>query len=176
MQTQKVQPVKKIHCRSNKQIVLNTDIAIIGGGASGLAAAIEAKRTRPDLDVLIVEKKECTGKKLRATGNGRCNVSNTACSQFKQVEKWFASVGIETRTDESGRVYPYSEDASDVTQELTQICVQLGVKILLNTCITGMEADREGGFHLLADDGKSCGPLIDGGKTCRSSADIGNFF
>lgn len=174
MQTQKVQPVEKIHCRSNKQIVLNTDIAIIGGGASGLAAAIEAKRTRPDFDVLIVEKKECTGKKLRATGNGRCNVSNTACSQFKQVEKWFASVGIETRTDESGRVYPYSEDASDVTQELTQICVQLGVKILLNTCITGMEADREGGFLLLADDGKTCGPLIDDGKTCRSLADIGN--
>ena len=55
MQTQKVQPVEKIHCRSNKQIVLNTDIAIIGGGASGLAAAIEAKRTRPDFDVLIVE-------------------------------------------------------------------------------------------------------------------------
>ena len=63
MQTQKVQPVEKIHCRSNKQIVLNTDIAIIGGGASGLAAAIEAKRTRPDFDVLIVEKKECTGEK-----------------------------------------------------------------------------------------------------------------
>ena len=142
MQTQKVQPVETIHCRSNRQTVLTTDIAIIGGGASGLAAAIEAKRTRPDFDVLIVEKKECTGKKLRATGNGRCNVSNTACSQFKQVEKWFASVGIETRTDESGRVYPYSEDASDVTQELTQLCVQLGVKILLNTCITGMEADR----------------------------------
>ena len=39
-----------------------------------------------------------------------------------------------------------------------------------------MEADREGGFHLLADDGKTFqDPLIDGGKTCRSSADIGNF-
>ena len=176
MQTQKVQPVETIHCRSNRQTVLTTDIAIIGGGASGLAAAIEAKRTRPDFDVLIVEKKECTGKKLRATGNGRCNVSNTACSQFKQVEKWFASVGIETRTDESGRVYPYSEDASDVTQELTQLCVQLGVKILLNTCITGMEADREGGFLLLADN-SICAKrvlLATGGKSYASLGTSGD--
>lgn len=176
VQTQKVQPVETIHCRSNRQTVLTTDIAIIGGGASGLAAAIEAKRTRPDFDVLIVEKKECTGKKLRATGNGRCNVSNTACSQFKQVEKWFASVGIETRTDESGRVYPYSEDASDVTQELTQLCVQLGVKILLNTCITGMEADREGGFLLLADN-SICAKrvlLATGGKSYASLGTSGD--
>ena len=53
-----------------------TDIAVIGGGASGLAAAIEAKNVMPKARVVILEKLDRVGKKLLATGNGRCNLSN----------------------------------------------------------------------------------------------------
>ena len=51
------------------------DIAIIGSGASGLAAAVTAGRT-PGLSVAVFEKKDTAGKKLSASGNGRCNISN----------------------------------------------------------------------------------------------------
>ena len=53
-----------------------TDIAVIGGGASGLAAAVEAKTALPQAKVVILEKLDRVGKKILATGNGRCNLSN----------------------------------------------------------------------------------------------------
>ncbi|MBQ1958841.1 MAG: NAD(P)/FAD-dependent oxidoreductase, partial [Firmicutes bacterium] len=81
------------------------DIAIIGGGASGLAAAITAKRNAPSMSVAIFEKKEATGKKLSATGNGRCNLSNIKCEFIDQVIDFFMSVGISVRKDEEGRMY-----------------------------------------------------------------------
>ena len=52
-----------------------TDIAVIGGGASGLAAAIEAKNIMPQARVVILEKLDRVGKKILATGNGRSNLS-----------------------------------------------------------------------------------------------------
>ena len=52
------------------------DLIIIGGGAAGLAAAVAAKRSAPSLQVTVLEKKDKPGKKLRATGNGRCNITN----------------------------------------------------------------------------------------------------
>ena len=51
-------------------------IAVIGGGASGLVAAIAAARTNRQAQVTIYEKKETAGKKILATGNGRCNLTN----------------------------------------------------------------------------------------------------
>lgn len=124
------------------------DVAIIGGGASGLAAAITAKRNRPSLSVAIFEKKEVTGKKLSASGNGRCNLSNIRCELIEQVIDFFMSVGISIRKDEEGRLYPYSEDAKDVTEILTACARGEGVEILLNSEINGMEASPEGGFLL----------------------------
>ena len=53
-----------------------TDIMIIGGGASGLAAAVAAKRFCPELSVTILERNSRVGKKILATGNGRCNLGN----------------------------------------------------------------------------------------------------
>ncbi|MDE5569296.1 MAG: NAD(P)/FAD-dependent oxidoreductase, partial [Ruminococcus sp.] len=55
---------------------MTTDIAIIGGGASGLAAAISAKMTNPSKSVLVIEKLPKIGKKIIASGNGKCNLSN----------------------------------------------------------------------------------------------------
>jgi len=124
------------------------DIAIIGGGASGLAAAITARRNAPEMSVAIFEKKEVTGKKLSATGNGRCNLSNVNCNLTEQVIDFFNSVGISVRKDEDGRLYPYSEDAKDVTGILTACARGEGAEILLNSGISRMEADPEGGFLL----------------------------
>lgn len=98
------------------------DIVIVGGGASGLAAAVSigfaAKEVGKRPSVLVVEKKEVPGKKLRATGNGRCNLSNVACAARDEVDVFFQRMGLVVRQDAAGRLYPYSEEAGQVAELL----------------------------------------------------------
>ena len=56
--------------------MVNKDIIIIGGGASGMMCAVKAKENNPDKSVLILEKQNKIGRKLLSTGNGRCNLTN----------------------------------------------------------------------------------------------------
>ena len=102
------------------------DIAIIGGGASGLAAALAARESLENT-VTVYERQNRVGRKLLATGNGRCNLTNRnaspddyhgrdaafACPALyrfgpEKTLEWFASLGLITRTEPSGRVYPLS--------------------------------------------------------------------
>jgi predicted Rossmann fold flavoprotein len=94
------------------------DICIIGGGPAGMSAAITAKNLNPQLRVCIIEKNPILGKKLFATGNGKCNLSHQSCQESLEVLKLFDSIGIFTRTDETGRMYPASEQAADVVSAL----------------------------------------------------------
>lgn len=124
-----------------------TDILIIGAGASGLAAAIEAARTAPDKSVTVLEHLPKAGKKILATGNGRCNLGNLNAashrytnSKFAQpvIEKYgvdsligfFESMGLYTRADSEGRLYPMSNSAASVLDALRFECEKLGVKII----------------------------------------------
>lgn len=111
-------------------------IGIIGAGASGMAAALAAAENE-NTKVILFERQARVGKKLLATGNGRCNLTNLhadergyhgedadfsrgALSQF-DVEKtlaWFKSLGLFTVAEDSGRVYPYSDQANSVVDVL----------------------------------------------------------
>ena len=122
-------------------------ILVLGGGASGIAAAIAAKETAWDsADVVLVEQFPRVGKKLLATGNGRCNLDNENIAPEKYFTAnpgqlvrmleamgdplaWFSSHGLVTRTDEAGRVYPYSQQASDVLNLLLLHMEKLGVRV-----------------------------------------------
>ena len=123
-------------------------IAIIGGGASALAAAIAAAEA--GADVTIYENNDRVGRKILSTGNGRCNLSNTdmSLSHFRGNHKFISSVldsadvssfiydaGIITR-EENGRLYPYSNHASSVLDGLRFRALGLGVKMLCNCTIT----------------------------------------
>ena len=55
---------------------LTFDLAVVGGGASGMMAALEARRNSPKLTIGVLERMNRVGKKLMATGNGRCNITN----------------------------------------------------------------------------------------------------
>ena len=103
------------------------DVVIVGGGASGLAAAIELGMKAPGLDVLVIEKMPEPGRKIRATGSGRCNISNTGAAGFSRIMEFFREIGLVTKTYENGLVYPYSESASDVATLLTERAASLGV-------------------------------------------------
>lgn len=101
-------------------------ILILGGGAAGLAAALAAAQTAEGrARITVLDKNAKVGKKLLATGNGRCNLDNrdiTPERYFTSSPKalrrllsavdeaaplaWFESLGLYPRTDEAGRVYP----------------------------------------------------------------------
>lgn len=130
----------------------NYDVAIIGAGASGLAAALTLKKINPELSTAIFEKKEKAARKLAASGNGRCNLSNAACAEKETVFSFFEDVGIMLRQDEDGRIYPYSEDAGELAELLTRECIALGTDILLNHDVKKLEADSESGFLLFVEE------------------------
>lgn len=111
-------------------------IGIIGGGASGMAAALAAASV-PEVQVVLMERQARLGRKLRATGNGRCNLTNLhageggyhgnragfwseALCQFspEETRDWFREMGLFTTAEPSGRVYPYSDQANSVADIL----------------------------------------------------------
>ena len=128
-------------------------IGIIGGGASGMAAALAAAE-KEQTQVILLERQARVGRKLQATGNGRCNLTNlhaaeggyhgddAAFSDYAihkfdpQVAlDWFRSLGLFTVAEESGRVYPYSDQANSVVDVLRfalkkpNITVKLGFEV-----------------------------------------------
>lgn len=132
-------------CRGNKggdlslklPKTLRGDILIIGGGPAGMAAAISAKRSNSKIDVVLIEKNEIMGRKLRATGNGRCNITNVNAEGYSEVISFLSSIGIVTKSNENGFLYPVSESAADVSELLELRLKQLGVKVY--TGVTALE-------------------------------------
>ncbi len=110
------------------------DVCIAGGGAAGLAAAALLKK---ELRVCILEKNEIPGRKMAATGGGRCNLTNRACSGRDATLDFFASIGIETYRDEEGRYYPYTNRASDVIKALTDALGE-NVRLICKTEVTAV--------------------------------------
>ena len=111
-------------------------VGIIGGGASGMAAALAAAENT-DVQVVLMERQARVGRKLLATGNGRCNLTNLHASEqgyhgtnpeFSQPAlhafdpaatlEWFRSLGLFAVAEPSGRVYPYSDQANSVVDVL----------------------------------------------------------
>ena len=109
------------------------DIAIIGGGAAGMTAAITAAVRAPEKRILIIEKNDRLGRKLRATGNGRCNLTNTACPGYEETIAFFREIGVQTRVEQEGRVYPLSGDAADVVEALAARVKRLGIEVICGT-------------------------------------------
>lgn len=94
------------------------DLVIAGGGAAGLAAAASFIKETGNTNVCILEKNGMLGRKINATGGGRCNLTNKACPEKDMTLDFFRGLGIETWEDSEGRYYPYTNKASDVTKAL----------------------------------------------------------
>ena len=111
------------------------DLVIVGGGAAGLAAAAsfirEANQDEQhggNVSVCILEKNDAPGRKINATGGGRCNLTNEACPGKGNTLDFFRSIGIETWRDSEGRYYPYTHRASDVTKALVDAAAEADVR------------------------------------------------
>jgi predicted Rossmann fold flavoprotein len=128
------------------------DIAIIGAGPAGFAAAITAKTLNPQISVLLIEKMETPAKKLSASGNGRGNLSNRECQSFNEVLQFFSENGIAVRLDDAGRLYPYSEEAKSVANALVTRAKGLGIVLLTNSEVKGVEVKGKSGFRIFIDE------------------------
>ncbi|MDE5670072.1 MAG: NAD(P)/FAD-dependent oxidoreductase, partial [Eubacterium sp.] len=109
---------------------------IIGAGASGLAAAITLKQKLPDEKVIILERLSSAGKKILATGNGRCNLTNRYAEGYEEVTAFFNSIGLILCEEEQGRIYPYSLKAETVLDILLGACHNLNIRIVTDCEVT----------------------------------------
>lgn len=148
------------------------DILIVGGGASGMISAIYAHKTNPKLKICVVEKNSRVGKKILVTGNGRCNITNmntdvsnyhganprfvmSALSKMNTYDTldFFERIGIVAKTEEDGKVYPYSLQASSVVDALRYELERCACEIVCDTDCKEIKI-KEGIFFVYAANGK----------------------
>ena len=162
------------------------DVCIIGGGAAGMMCAVMA--ARKGLSVVVAEKNEKLGKKLYITGKGRCNFTNACDFDTLQANvitnpkflygafhdlspeaciSFFEELGLRSKTERGGRVFPVSDRSSDVIKALEREMRRLGVEIRLNTAVKELLVKE-------SDTGRICEGVItkDGGIISSSSTVI----
>ena len=137
-------------------------VIVIGGGASGILAALTAAEER-DNSVLLLERQQRIGRKLLATGNGRCNLTNTgaapenyhgeepdfvlpALARFGAGDAldYFHGLGLLTETEYGGRVYPLSNSANSVLDVLRLALDRAGVEQRCSAAVKSVARERQG--------------------------------
>ena len=159
----------------------NSTVLIVGGGAAGMMAAVTAARCGSN--VHLFEKNDRLGKKLFITGKGRCNITNAAdiedlfCSVVTnpkflysgfytfsnmQAVEFFEELGVKTKVERGGRVFPLSDHSSDVIQALAREMKNLGVTVSLNSEVK----------ELIEEEGKTTGVRLSDGREISGDAVI----
>ena len=136
-------------------------IAVIGGGAAGMMAALTA--AQQGAEVVLLERQPRVGRKLLATGNGRCNLTNrhTSAEHYhgavpafvrpaleafgvEETLAFFAGLGLLTVTEEDGKVYPFSDQAGSVVDVLRFAAEAAGVTLCTDFSVEKIEPKAHG--------------------------------
>ena len=154
-------------------------VIVVGGGAAGMMAAVTAARN--GADVILFEKNEKLGRKLRITGKGRCNVTNdcdkneflqnvsgnskflfAAISRFSTADtkQFFEDCGVPLKVERGKRVFPVSDKAQDIVSAMERACIESGVTII-NKRVESV----------IIEDGRACG-VVAGGERYLSKTTI----
>lgn len=125
----------------------SVDLCVIGAGAAGLAASIFAAEQNPDLTIELLDGAKTIGAKILVSGGGRCNVTHDvvtlddffgtrhlvrnvlAAFPVKETVQWFASLGVELKCEETGKLFPVTDKARTVLDALVARCRVLGVTL-----------------------------------------------
>lgn len=135
-------------------------VAIIGAGPAGIMAAIKAAEQS---SVVLIEKNETVGRKILATGNGRCNITNrfvevgryhsgnldvvkAVLASFNQFEamKFFENLGIVLKEEASGRIFPRTNQAQTVVDALIHELHEKNVKVKINSEVKNISKEKAG--------------------------------
>jgi predicted Rossmann fold flavoprotein len=134
------------------------DIAIIGGGAAGLAAAIfAAEGAGAPCRIVVLDGAKSLGAKILVSGGGRCNVTHErvvpadfngsqpiirnilAAFDAAATVRWFASMGVDLKREETGKLFPVANTAKVVVAALLDRCRKLGVELSTGCRVTAIE-------------------------------------
>ena len=134
---------------------MTADLAIVGGGAAGLAAAIFAAEAAPSgFRTVVLDGAKSLGAKILVSGGGRCNVTHhhvqagdfngsqnivrnvLAAFGVESTIRWFASLGVELKREPTGKLFPVANSARAVLQALLSRCAALNVTLLTSHRVT----------------------------------------
>jgi hypothetical protein len=150
----------------------NADLLVIGGGASGLFAAVHAARR--GLKTVVLESGPAVGRKILASGNGRCNLTNVNAApdrycgdrafvaevlrgfSGRDAISFFKSLGVMMVEEEGGRIFPRTDKSSAVLTPLSLAAAQAGVEILTGSKVRHI-AKNNGGYSVATENGNSHG-------------------
>lgn len=156
-------------------------VVVVGGGAAGLMAAVEAARA--GASVVLLEKMASLGRKLSITGKGRCNLTNntdrdriianlpgngqflySALTAFgaQETMAFFAELGVPAKTERGGRVFPASDRAADVVAAFRRELARLGVDVRLRSAVAS----------IMVEDGAVTGVRLADGRIVQADAVI----
>src|SRR5690554_2767468 len=161
----------------------NSHIIIIGAGAAGIFAAANMATHNSEIRVTVLEKSPKLLSKVKVSGGGRCNVTNSckephlliknyprsnkklaqAFAQFgtEDTVRWFEERGVKLKSEPDGRVFPQSDDSQTIIDCLLAACERNGVKILSRTGVDQI-IQQEDGFRLITTSGQTmdCDQLL----------------
>jgi len=173
-------------------VMKRQNIIIIGGGASGILAAIIARRNHAN--VTILERNMKIGKKILATGNGRCNFTNATATKddynhpefvskafqvFSPAKTmdFFEELGIAPKVEDQGKAYPLSEQASSILDVLVYELNHIGVHIVTEAFVKEIRKTNNS-FTVILENGKEYNAdkviLSTGGRAMPSSGSDGS--
>lgn len=140
---------------------------IVGGGPCGMTAALRIKKRYPEREVCIIEKSDQIGKRIKVSGNGRCNFSNekiaaayyhngflidAILSEFLSVQKsFYEELNLPSYADDEGRIYPLSNSSKTVWNAFYHALIKAGIRILTSCELMGYE--RREKFYLTTSSG-----------------------
>jgi hypothetical protein len=176
--------------KTKKQVI------VIGGGAAGMIAAIAAGRR--GAEVTILERNPRVGKKILATGNGRCNFtnifadyshyyghnpkfSNRILADFTVDDtiRFFEKLGIEHKVEDAGKVFPMSDQASSILDVLRYELNETGITVISEAYVKNITR-KKAGFTIELANGQACRGerviIAAGGKAMPASGSDGNGF
>jgi predicted Rossmann fold flavoprotein len=142
------------------------DIIIIGGGAAGFFAAASSAENNPGNNVIILEKGNMVLSKVKISGGGRCNVTNTCTDPAELIKyyprggkellspfhrfssgniiEWFERHGVKLKTEPDGRIFPVSDDSQTIVDCLNNTVQKAGIKVLKQNGVTKIQKDAKG--------------------------------